>query len=92
MKQTLAIECPAEILVSLHMNAEGLADFMKEQTCFALFRNGQMSSGTAASWLGMPRVSFLMRVMQAGAVLLKDSQNDSQRETSLFSNQPGNES
>lgn len=92
MKQTLAIECPAEILVSLHMNAEGLADFMKEQTCFALFRNGQMSSGTAASWLSMPRVSFLMRVMQAGAVLLKDSQDDSQRETSLFSNQPGNES
>lgn len=28
MKQTVAIECPARMLVSLHMNAEGLADFM----------------------------------------------------------------
>ena len=92
MKQILAIECPAEILVSLHMNAEGLADFMKEQTSFGLFRNGQLSSGTAASWLGMPRVKFLMRAMQTGAVLLEDSQDDWRGETSLFSNQPRTES
>ncbi len=82
MNQTVAIECPAEILVSLHMNAEGLAGFMKEQAAFALFREGRLSSGTAAAWLGIPRVTFLMRAMDAGAVLLEDSADDLARETS----------
>jgi len=31
MNQTIAIDCPAEILVSLRMNAEGLTGFMKQQ-------------------------------------------------------------
>lgn len=84
MKQTLAIDCPAEILISLHMNAEGLADFMKEQTAIALFREGRLSSGTAAAWLGIPRVTFLLRAMEAGAVLLGDSADDLARETSLL--------
>jgi hypothetical protein len=84
MNQTVAIECPAEILVSLHMNAEGLAGFMKTQTAFALFREGRLSSGTAAAWLGMPRVTFLLQAMDAGAVLLEDSADDLARETSLL--------
>ena len=84
MKQTLAIDCPAEILISLHMNAEGLADFMKEQTAIVLFREGRLSSGTAAAWLGIPRVTFLLRAMEAGAVLLEDSADDLTRETSLL--------
>lgn len=84
MKQTLAIDCPAEILISLHMNAEGLADFMKEQAAIALFREGRLSSGTAAAWLGIPRVTFLLRAMEAGAVLLEDSDDDLTRETSLL--------
>jgi len=42
-----------------HMNAEGLADFMKEQTAIALFREGRLSSGMAAAWLGVPRRCFL---------------------------------
>lgn len=84
MNQTVTIECPAEILLSLHMNAEGLAGFMKEQTAIALFRAGRMSSGTASTWLGVPRVRFLLRAMQAGAVLLDDSADDLTRETSLI--------
>ncbi|MFB1488173.1 MULTISPECIES: UPF0175 family protein [unclassified Thiocapsa] len=84
MNQTVAIECPAEILVSLHMNAEGLAGFMKEQAAFALFREGRLSSGTAAAWLGIPRVTFLLRAMDVGAVLLEDSADDLARETSLL--------
>ncbi|WP_373508519.1 UPF0175 family protein [Thiocapsa sp.] len=83
MNQTVAIECPAEILLSLHMNAEGLADLMKEQTAIALFRQGRLSSGTAATWLGVPRMIFLLRAMESGAVLLEDSADDFARETSL---------
>lgn len=84
MNQTVAIECPAEILVSLHMNSERLAGFMKEQAALALFREGRLSSGTAAAWLGIPRVTFLLRAMDAGAVLLEDSADDLARETSLL--------
>ena len=84
MNQTVAIDCPAEILLSLHMNAEGLAGFMKEQTAISLFREGRLSSGTAAAWLALPRVTFLLRAMAAGAVLLEDSTDDLARETSLL--------
>jgi hypothetical protein len=85
MNQTVAIECPAEILISLHMNAEGLAGFMKEQAAIALFREGRLSSGSAGAWLGIPRVTFLLRAMESGAVLLEDSADDLMRETSLLS-------
>jgi hypothetical protein len=84
MNQTVAIDCPAEILLSLHMNAEGLAGFMKEHTAITLFREGRLSSGTAATWLAMPRMAFLQRAMAAGAVLLEDSTDDLARETSLL--------
>lgn len=84
MNQRVAIDCPAEILVSVHMNAEGLAEFMKEQAAIALFRSGRLSSGTAAAWLGIPRVTFLLRAMAAGGVLLDDSADDLARETSLL--------
>lgn len=84
MNQTVAIDCPAEILLSLHMNAEGLGDLMKEETAIALFRQGRLSSGTAATWLGISRVTFLLRAMEAGAVLLEDSADDLARETSLL--------
>ncbi|MBU0498735.1 MAG: UPF0175 family protein [Gammaproteobacteria bacterium] len=83
MNQQLSIDCPPEILVSLHMNAEGLAGFMKEQAAIILFREGRLSSGTAATWLGIPRVTFLMRAMASGALLLEDSTDDLARETSL---------
>jgi len=66
------------------MNAEGLAEFMKEQAAIALFRAGRLSSGTAAAWLGIPRVTFLLRAMAAGGVLLDDSADDLARETSLL--------
>jgi len=43
MNQTIAIDCPAEILVSLHMNAKELAGFMKQQAAITLFREGRLS-------------------------------------------------
>jgi len=31
MQQTVTIECPPEILIGLHLNAEGFADYLKKQ-------------------------------------------------------------
>jgi hypothetical protein len=48
-----------------------------------LFREGAISSGIAARWLGVPRAHFLMDAMRHGATLLEDSDDDFRRETSL---------
>lgn len=83
MNRTLAIDCPPEILVHLHFNAEEMTTYVKEQAAIGLFRQGRISSGTAAAWLGIGRMAFLMKAMEQGAVLLTDSVDDLARETSL---------
>ena len=84
MKQTIQIDCPAEILLNIHLNAEGFAEYLKRQAAISLFKEGKLSSGTAAAWLEMPRAEFLYLAMQAGATLLDDSEDDYNRETALL--------
>lgn len=84
MNQCIQIECPQAILVGLHMNTESLAAYMKEQAAIKLFKDGQLSSGTAAAWLEMPRARFLFMAMSQGAALLENSQDDLARETALL--------
>ena len=85
MQNTIEIVCPQEILLGLHLDAEQFADLVKEEAAIALFRAGRLSSGMAASWLGMPRAHFLIKAMQTGgASLLENNQGDFLRETSLL--------
>lgn len=84
MNNIIQIECPPEVLISLHSSAKSFAELMKLQTAIHLFKEGKISSGTAASWLAMERVQFLYKAMEAGAVLLDDEDNDFQREISLL--------
>ena len=84
MNKIIEIECPQEILMGLHLNPEGLAAYMKEQTAITLFKEGKLSSGTAAAWLGIPRAQFLFTAMSHGAVLLDNSRDDFERETVLL--------
>ncbi len=84
MKQTIEIDCPAEILLGLHLNAEGFAQYLKRQAAISLFKEGKLSSGSAAAWLSITRAEFLYVAMQAGAVLLEDSTDDYHRETALL--------
>ena len=84
MKQTISITCPSEILIGLHLNAERFAEYLKQQAAINLFKEGRISSGTAASWLEIPRVAFLRMAWDAGAVLLEDSSDDFERETALL--------
>jgi len=63
MKNTIEIDCPPEILMGLHLDAKRFADLVKLQSALALFKEGKLSSGMAARWLGMPRVHFLMQAM-----------------------------
>ncbi|MEI6545250.1 MAG: UPF0175 family protein [Methylococcales bacterium] len=53
MQQSVTIDCPPEILIGLHLNAEEFADYLKKQAAINLFKEGKLSSGAAAAWLGI---------------------------------------
>ena len=84
MQHTIHIDCPSELLLSLHLNAEGFAEYLKRQAAISLFKEGKISSGIAASWLGIGRVAFLRLAFDAGATLLDDTADDLARETALL--------
>lgn len=83
MRNIVEIECPPELLIGLHTNAEQFAQRVKREAAYNLFRDGAISSGVAASWLGVPRATFLLEAMQHGATLLDDSDDDFRREATL---------
>jgi predicted HTH domain antitoxin len=85
MQSTIEIQCPQEILLGLHLDAKQFAELVKEEAAIALFREGKLSSGMAASWLGVPRAHFLLKAMrEGGANLLENNEDDFARETSLL--------
>ena len=85
MQNTIEIVCPPEILLGLHLDADQFANLIKEEAAIALFRNGRLSSGMAASWLGISRAHFLLKSMEkGGANLLENNDDDFHRETSLL--------
>lgn len=84
MKTTVEVECLPEILAGLHVEPSEFGTYMKLQTAIALFREGKVSSGMAARWVGMPRAVFLFKAMDAGVPLLSDTPEDLARETSLL--------
>lgn len=84
MQDSIELDCPPELLLGLHLNAEQFRDKVKRRAAVALFREGQLSSGMAASWLGIPRSHFLIEAMSQGAELLEDSQDDFNRERALL--------
>jgi len=85
MQNSIKIDCPQEILLGLHLDADQFAEMIKLETAITLFREGKLSSGMAARWLNMPRIHFLLRAMQGGAAtLLQDNEDDFVRETSLL--------
>lgn len=85
METKIEVQCPTEILLGLQMNTQQFAALLKEEAALALFREGRLSSGMAANWLGIPRVQFLLKATQVGgARLLEDTEEDFRRETSLL--------
>jgi len=84
MKHTIQIDCPPEILMGLHLDAQRFGELIKLQSATALFKEGKLSSGMAARWCGLPRVHFLLQAMQSGANLLENTDDDFSRETALL--------
>lgn len=84
MKNTIEIECPPEILMGLHLDAQRFGELIKLQAAIALFKDSKLSSGMAARWCHLPRVHFLLQAMQSGAHFLDDNDDDFARETALL--------
>lgn len=85
MDAQIKVDCPQEILLGLHLDSSQFANVIKLHAAISLFREGKLSSGMAANWLGIPRIHFLMKAMsEGGAVLLTNSDEDFKRETSLL--------
>ncbi len=84
MENVIKIECPEELLIGLHLDAEQFAGLMKQEVAISLFKEGKISSGMASKWLRIPRVQFLLKAIEAGAVLLDNNEDDFRRETSLL--------
>ena len=84
MHTTAAMDFPEEILVSTQLSAERLVERAKLEAALALYREGRLSSGLAAKWLGESRAAFLHRAFAAGIPLLDDSQDDFERERGLL--------
>lgn len=80
---SIAVDCPPEVLLELHVSREELGTMLKETTALALFRQGRISSGLAARWVGQARIPFLMNAMEQGARLLDEGEADFVRESSL---------
>lgn len=66
------------------MTAEAFREEVKVRAAVALFREGRLSSGMAARWLGVPRAAFLFQAMRDGVELLSDTKDDLARGTALL--------
>ena len=85
MQHTIEIQCPSEIMLDLHLNEDELGKLIKETSAISLFREGRITSGMAAAWLGISRVRFLLKAMQdENVTLLSNTDHDFARETSLL--------
>ena len=84
MQNIVRIECPPELLIGLHVDADRFGEMMKLAVAKSLFKEGKISSGMAAKWLGIPRMHFLLQAMEGKAYLLEDNEDDFQREVSLL--------
>lgn len=84
MNAKVEIECPEELLLGLKQHPGEFARYLKETAAFSLYREGKLSSGLAAQWLGLSRVHFIIAAMHAGAEWLDDTADDLRRETALL--------
>ena len=80
MQTSGAIDVPEEVLFGTQMSAEGIGERAKIETALALYREGRLSSGLAAKWVGESRANFLLRASAAGIPLLSDTRDDFERE------------
>jgi predicted HTH domain antitoxin len=84
MSAIATVECPDQLLIAMRMTPLEFQERVRWDAVISLYREGRLSSGKAAEWLGVPRVRFLMKAWEQGVELLDDSDEDFRRESSLI--------
>ncbi len=80
----IEVDCPEEILLGLHLDAEQFGELVELGAAIVLFRE-KMTSGVAARWRNIARVHFLLKVMRESlATLLEDNEDNFTGETPLL--------
>ena len=76
----IKITVPWEILLSLSMTEEQLAQEFCHSLAFQWFAEGRLSTGTAAKLAGMSKVAFVLECGRRGIEILPYSQDELRRE------------
>lgn len=73
---TVAFEVPDDALVALKLDASAAASELRLAAAVKLYELGRLSSGAAAGLAGLPRVAFLAKLAEFGAVALGQSETE----------------
>lgn len=80
MSTTITIELPDQIALDTGLSPGSLSQKAKEWLALQLFREGHLSSGSAAEWLGIERVEFIDLLGERGVPYIDYPTEDLDRE------------
>jgi len=80
MLREIKIAFPIDVLLSISITEEQLAQEMRYFLAFKFFSEGRLSSGKAAKLAGMSKVAFLFRCGQQDIDILPYSEDELRRE------------
>jgi len=73
---TIQIELPDEVLLALQETPEGLSRVIRMAAAAKLYELGKLSSGRAADFAGLPRVSFLQALERYGVSIFEVTEEE----------------
>jgi predicted HTH domain antitoxin len=77
------LEVPDETLDALRLTPQALGEELRLAAAVKLYELGRLSSGTAATLAGIPRVVFLSRLGEYGVDTFRLSEEELRQETRL---------
>ena len=77
---TIPIQCPESVLISLKETPEKFAKEATKMLAVKLYEMGKLSSGRAAEFAGMSRISFLQILNEFGAPIFDLTKEELERD------------
>ncbi len=80
--KTLSIDYPESVLAALNLSQRTFEEEAKTALAVKLFEIGRLTSGQAASLVGIPRISFLLSCPRFGAATVQWDKEELENEFS----------
>jgi predicted HTH domain antitoxin len=77
---TISIQCPDSVLISLKESPEEFAKEATKVLAVKLYEMGKLSSGRAAEFAGMSRISFLQILAEFGTPIFDLTKDELERD------------